>query len=60
VSYSLVYHVDYMADDGRQEERLLHGIDEEIHTKVAMWNPTTLAETLNIAKKFKNTIYMGM
>ena len=30
--YSLVHHIDYMKNDGRQEERFLHGMDEEVRT----------------------------
>jgi len=39
-----------MVDDGRQAERFLHGLDEDISTKVAMWKPTTMADISDIPK----------
>ena len=47
--FSLVHHVHYMADDGRKAERFLHRLDEEVRNEVAMWKPTTMAETSNLA-----------
>jgi len=49
-----------MVDDGRQAEIFLHGLDEDISTKVAMWKPTTMANTSNIAKQVKKKIDKGL
>ena len=57
--YSLVHHVDYMAEDSRQAKRSLHGLDLEVHTKVAMWKPTTMAQTSSIARQVKKKIDMA-
>eukprot|EP00253_Pinus_taeda_P008878 PITA_08878 len=56
--YSLVHHVDYMADDRRQAERFLHGLDPLVRAEVAMWKPTTMATTTNLAKQVLRKINM--
>ena len=57
--YSLVHHVDYMAEDSRQAKRFLHGLDLEVRMEVAMWNPTTMAQTSSIARQVKKKIDMA-
>eukprot|EP00253_Pinus_taeda_P013432 PITA_13432 len=56
--YSLVHHVDYMADDRRQAERFLHGLDPLVRAEVAMWKPTTMATTTSLAKQVLRKINM--
>lgn len=56
--FSLVHNIDYMADDGRHVERFLHGLDEEVINEVAMWKPTTITETSNLARQVQRRIYM--
>ena len=56
--YSLIHHVDYMADDKRQAERFLHGLDPLVRAEVAMWKPTTMATTTSLAKQVLRKINM--
>lgn len=43
--FPLVHHIDYMANDSRQDGIFLHGLDEEVCTEYAMWKPTTMEQT---------------
>lgn len=56
--YSLVHHVDYMADDRCQAERFLHGLDPLVRAEGAMWKPTTMATTTGLAKQVLRKINM--
>eukprot|EP00253_Pinus_taeda_P021555 PITA_21555 len=56
--YSLVHHVDYMADDRRQAKRFLHGLDPLVQAEVAMWKPTNMATTTSLAKQVLRKINM--
>ena len=47
-----------MADDKRQAKIFLHGLDEEVNNEVAMWKPTTMAETSNLARQVQRRIDM--
>jgi len=50
-----------MVDDGRQVECFLHGLDEDVHTEVAMWKPITMADCMsNIAMQVKMKIDKGL
>lgn len=48
--FSLVHRIDYMVDDSRQAKIFLHGLDEEVQAKVAMWKPTTMGQTSILAR----------
>ena len=47
-----------MADDRRKAKGFLHGLDEEVKNEVAMWKPTTMAETSNLARQVQRRIDM--